>query len=425
VNVWQLVLPWLIPMAALIVLSAFFSGSEAALFSLRTRDRRALSRGGTAGRVANALLNDPERLLSAILFWNLLINMVYFGIASIVGGRLERAEQGGGAAAVIFTVASLLTIIFFSEMLPKSLAVVSPVRLSYFIGPPMTLAVRIVAPLLPLIRVANLAARRLIWPSFQPEADLDLDDIERAIELGTGDAVLAARERDMLRQLVQLADTPVGEWMRPRSQLRIDSLPVDPNILQQPIPADGYLVFAEPGTEEVVAATPVRRLRPSQLDDLANFIEPVFYVPWSATVSHTFDIMLQQDRTVAAVVNEYGETIGVLTLDDVVRQLLSGPDRNALHDAQTLIEEIEPGVLRVTGAASARRLAKQLGLARPEGRNVTVAGMMQRLNERVPRVGDMCGWGDYLLKVTDEHEDGSLSIEIRHVSSPDEAEPER
>ncbi|WP_237607526.1 CNNM domain-containing protein [Roseimaritima sediminicola] len=424
-SAWPVVLPWLLPMATLIVLSAFFSSSEAALFSLRARDLRTLARRGAAGRAAGRLLEQPERLLSAILFWNLMINMLYFGIASIVGGRLEQAEQGGSAAAIGFTVASLLAIIFCSEMLPKSLAVVSPVRLSFYIAPPLTLAVRAVSPLLPVISVANLFTRRLIWPSFEPEADLDLTDIERAIDLGTGDAALAARERAMLQRLVEMADTRVGEWMCPRSQLRIDTLPVDEDILQRPLPPDGYLLFAEPGTEEVVAAVAVRRLRPSQIDDLANHVESVLYVPWSATVSHALDVMVQQDRHVVAVVNEYGETVGVLTMDDVMRQLLSGPDRHPYHTTRSQIEEVEPGLLRVAGNTSARRLAKLLGLARPEGRSVTVTGWMQRVNERVPRLGDTCRWEHYQLKVCDEHEDGTLSIEIRSIDDVDAEEPLR
>ena len=206
-TAWRVILPWLLPMAALVVMSAFFSGSEAAMFSLRPRDRRTLQRGSAAGRVAARLLNDPERLLSAILFWNLLINMLYFGIASIVGGRLEEVPGIGSAAAISFTIASLLVLIFCSEMLPKSVAVIAPVRLAYVIGPVLMIAVRIVSPILPAVSFVNLMARRLIWPGFQPESDLELSDIERAIELGTDDAALAARERGMLQQLMEMADT--------------------------------------------------------------------------------------------------------------------------------------------------------------------------------------------------------------------------
>ncbi|MEM9588710.1 MAG: CNNM domain-containing protein, partial [Planctomycetota bacterium] len=115
--------PWLVTMAVLIVFSALFSGSEAALFSLRDRDRQRLRRGGVGGRRAAALLSHPEQLLSAILFWNLMINMTYFAIATIVGSRIQSVAS---SATVLFTIGSLLAIIFFSEMLPKSIGVLSP-----------------------------------------------------------------------------------------------------------------------------------------------------------------------------------------------------------------------------------------------------------------------------------------------------------
>jgi Mg2+/Co2+ transporter CorB len=75
-------------------------------------------------------------------------------------------------------------------MLPKSVAVMAPARLSVLVGMPLSLAVRLVSPLLPLVKVTNLAASRLIWPTFEPEPEIDLADIERAIELGTDDAAL-------------------------------------------------------------------------------------------------------------------------------------------------------------------------------------------------------------------------------------------
>lgn len=432
-SVWRVILPWLVPMAALIVMSAFFSGSEAALFSLRPRDRRKLQRGSAAARSAVRLLEDPERLLTAILFWNLLVNMLYFGIASIVGGRLERSAETGHTAAIAFTVASLLVIIFFSEMLPKSLAVIAPVRLASLIGPVLTVAVQVISPILPAISFVNLLARRLIWPGFQPEPDLDLSDIERAIDYGTEDAALAARERGMLQQLVQMTDTRVAEWMRPRSQLQLEPLPVSrkgdkprPFPLPPAMPADGYRLFTEPGGEEVVSAVASRSLRPNQLDDVATVIEPVLYVPWSSNVAIAFDQMLQQNRQVAAVVNEYGETIGILTQDDIVGQILSGEQhtRHAADGAGQAARELAPGLWRASGSTSARWLAKRLDIPTPEGRNVTLAGLMQRLNERVPRLGDTCDWEGYRLTVVDDDQKGHLQIDLQHPSHQDADPPE-
>ena len=399
---WQVILPWLAPMLALIFLSAFFSGSEAALFSLRAKDRRALARGPMGGRVAARLLNDPESLLSTVLFWNLLINMTYFAIASIVGAKLEKS---GPAAVATFTVLSLVSIIFFSEMLPKSIAVLSPRRFSRFAGPPLSLALKVLAPILPAVSFSNTLARRLLWPGFTAERDLEVGDIERAIELGTGDAALAARERAALRQLVQLATTRVDEWMVPRNHLRLHRLPMTLAAIEGGIPPTGYVLIAPPDSDEIIASIALRTLRPSQMDDLEAASEPVLYVPWSATVADAFDALEAADRNVVAVVNEYGETIGILTSDIILEGILRlhagrPPDANA----EVHFEQLEPGVWRVSGIMSVRRLAEHLGAPPPEGRNVTVAGMMQEANERFPREGDTCRWDRFELRVVEGEE---------------------
>ena len=104
------ILPWLITMAILIACSGFFSACEAALFSLRGGDRRLMTTGTYSEQVAERLLRNPDRLLSAVLFWNLVVNILYFAIASIVSARL------GNDPAISFAVAggSLLLIIFLS-----------------------------------------------------------------------------------------------------------------------------------------------------------------------------------------------------------------------------------------------------------------------------------------------------------------------
>lgn len=406
---WQVVLPWLAPMFALILLSAFFSGSEAALFSLRARDRKALARGPVGGRVALRLLEDPERLLSAVLFWNLMINMTYFAIASIVGAKLEAS---GPAAMAIFTIGSLVSIIFFSEMLPKSIAVLSPRSFSRFAGPPLVLAVQVLTPVLPIVRAANTLTRRLLWPGFEPERDLEVSDIERAIELGTGDAALAARERAALRQLVQLATTRVDEWMLPRNLLELHRRPVTRESLAGGVPNMGYVLIAEPESDEITAAIAVRTLRPSQLDDLEGATEPVLYVPWSATVADTFDTLQAGDRHVAAVVNEFGETVGVLTVEMILEGILR-LQAGRPSDSEMPFEQLDAGRWRVAGMTSARWVAEQIGADPPEGRNVTMAGLIQQANERFPREGDSCRWGRFELYVLPPEE-----------QSPEEQRPE-
>ncbi len=411
--------PSLLAMSALMLLSAFFSGSEAALFSLHATDRRRLARGGTAGRLAANLLNDSERLLSAVLFWNLLINMTYFGLASIIGGKLESSPEAGSSIAVAFTILSLLMLIFFSEMLPKSIAVLAPVPISMFVGAPLALALRIVGPLLPLVKVANLAASRLIWPTFEPEAEIDLSDIERAIELGTDDAVLRRRERLVLRGLVEMADMRVDELMWPRSKLTLISLPLDRGVLARGIPASGYLMVTSGDGEMILSAIGIRMLRPSQMDDIPGAAEPVIYVGWSARVSQVLDLLQKEDRSVAIVVNEFGEEIGALTNDDIMRRILTGHGgRDEEAGEGAAIQPLEEGGCRFAGSVSVRSLAKFLGLDVPEERTATVAGFIQRHNERRPRLGDIAPLEHYELTVVAQDDD-SVIIEARPITNTD------
>jgi CBS domain containing-hemolysin-like protein len=392
-------------MGVLIVFSALFSGSEAAMFSLTQRNRKSLSRGGVGGRITARMLQDPEHLLSAVLFWNLLINMTYFAIAAIVGARLENDANAGRTVAVAFTIVSLLSIIFFSEMLPKSVAVLAPLRISIMLGPPLSMAVRMVSPVVPLVTTVNQAASRLVWPSFKPEPEIDLADIERAINLGTDDAALLQRERMALQGLVEIAETRVGELMRPRNKLWMCSDPVDSEHVLKTMPSTGYLMVTESTGEMITHSVGVRTLRPSQMDDLPAFCEPVIYVPWSARVSQVLDRLNDEHRSVAVVVNEFGELLGAVSINAIMRSILA-PRQQQDPFGEVLIQEIGANHFRVSGLVSVRALTKRLGIEVTEEGVNTVAGYIQRNNERLPRVGDTARLAGYVLTVLEAEENG-------------------
>ena len=158
-------------MVVLILFSAFFSASEAALFYLQPQDLRVLARGSRSQQLAVKLLDLPDRLLSAVSFWNLTINMVYFAVSASVGLRMQK-EGGGPTTAIVFNIVSILAIIFFSEMMPKSFAVMRSRSFASVIGLPLSIAVSIVDPLMPLIRGIQTLTGRLFYPRFRKEQRL-------------------------------------------------------------------------------------------------------------------------------------------------------------------------------------------------------------------------------------------------------------
>ena len=239
---------------------------------------------------------------------------------------------------------------------------------------------------------------------------MDLSDIERAIELGTDDAAILQREKTALRELVQIAETRASEMMRPRSKLWITSPPITrAKVLAEGI-RDNYLLVTGDDPEYVTHAIRVRTLRPRRLDDLDNASEPVIYVPWSAMISQVLDQLNEEDRSVAVVVNEFGEMMGAVTIDDILQRVLS-PRHEDASLGESTIQSLAPDHYRVWGFVSLRRLSKHLGIDIDGEGVTTVAGYIGRTNERLARVGDGATMGDFRLTVT-EQADPSVWIDV-------------
>lgn len=410
--------PWLSAMLVLIFCSAFFSSSEAAFFYLHRADRRRMSRGSRAQRAAAALLNEPDRLLTAVLFWNLLANLAYFTIASIISIQLERDGHASGAG--VFAVASLLVMIILSEMLPKSLAVLKPAGLAIAVCAPLTAAVRLLDPVLPVFRVANLLSLRLLWPRFRPEPYLCVGDLERAVELSTTDAALLEQEQKVLQSIVLLSEIRADELMRPRIQFLSFPPPVSLADLQGRMPPSGYLLVTEPDSDEVAAAITLRSLSNIPTEQLEHHARPVVYVPWCTTCAEVLEAMRRQGRQVAAVVNEFGETIGILTFDDILDTIFSrAPSRSERLLRREPICQVADDRWHATGMTSLRRLVRYFGIQRPASKSVTLAGVVQEVLERLPQPGDECRWGPFKLKVLDVLDRGQLLVELT-ITDPQE-----
>jgi CBS domain containing-hemolysin-like protein len=408
-------------MGVLILFSAFFSSSEAALFYLSRVERRKLAAGNRPQRVAAGLLAEPDRLMTAVLFCNLVANLAYFALASIISIRLNLDRRT--AAAGSFAVVSLLAIIVFGEMLPKSLGVLQPRRLAALVSLPLAATVRLLSPVLPGLHLANLLSRRLLLPRFRPEPYLRVGDLERAVRLSTSDATLLEQEQRVLQNLVLLSEIRAEELMRPRMQFLSFRPPVSLTDLKGRMPRGGYLLVTEPDSDEVAAAIPLRSLWSIPGEHLEQHAEAVVYVPWCTTVAEVLEVMQRQDRQVAAVVNEFGETIGILTFDDVLDTIFSrAPSRSQRLLERMPIRRVSAGTWHVTGMTSLWRLVRHFNVERPPSKSVTVAGVVQEVLQRLPEPGDQCRWGPFQLQVLDVPERGQLLVELTLSDEQEETE---
>lgn len=422
-------LPAILAMLGLLALSAFFSSSEAALYSLGRSDRKSFESGTRGQRAAARLLSDPDRLLSAILFWNLLVNLTIFSISSSVVLVLERVDHPQADAwSYGFAAASVFLVIIFGELLPKSLGVLLSSTHSALIAIPLSFAIRLVDPIMPVLRGANLISRRLVWPGFKPEPYLEVSDLERAIEASSADEELVEHERRTLQQLVSLSSIRCDEWMRPRGSLDVSRAPVHLADLKGELPKHGYLLLMDSEEEEITSWVAVKDFVRVPQKNLEHHAEPVIYVPWSATLAAVFQEMQTKDREVAVVVNEYGESIGVLTIDDILDTILLDPkkqteytDAPGLSGTRPLILETESGVFQVVGTLSLRRAAAKLDFEVEEGDPLTVSAILQSTLDRLPIEGDECRWRNLALRVIRAPLRGAPLVEIRRLPEEDAA----
>lgn len=395
-------------MLVLLLLSSFFSASEAAYFSLTLSQRRALALGSAASRVAYRLALRSERLLMGILFWNLAINLSFFSLASRAALELPLASH-----STLVTIMALLLIIVFGEFLPKSLAILDPVKVVRLVAWPLALALRLIDVFLPLIRFVNEASRRLLWPGLVPENYLEQADLERAIELSTDDAHLAEQERQVLRNVIQLSEISVEEWMRPRTQYRSFVPPVDIEQLNGERTPSGYMLVTNANGRELTSAINLNAILEGDLANLAGKRKLLVVIPWCATIAEALKKLRDKRRRVAVIVNEYGETIGVLTWEDIFEAILHSEDCTSHRElARAEVRLVSPGVWLATGMTKLRRLERLMGRRLNVSRNLTVGGVVQEQLHRLPEKGDVCSLDDLSLEVVEARGRGEMLVRI-------------
>lgn len=399
-------------MLALTAASAFCSCAEASMFSLQADDRRALRRGNAAQRTAVDLLGRPDRLLTAILFWNLAFNFGFFVVGSAVEFRLHQSQRHSESVGLM--VGSLIGMIVLGEMLPKTIGVQQPRVFASLTALPMAALVRAIDPAMPVCAAANNMLQRLLWPNFEREPYLEISDLERAIELSTDDAQLAALEQSALRNIVLLSELAAEELMRPRNQYVSFSAPVHLDQLAGELPRSGYLLITDAETDDVIAAIPLKHLTAIPKRHLEKFAQSVVYVPWCATVAATLDELRRQEREVAAVVNEYGETLGIVTIEDILETIFEEQSsRSARLLATSSIVPVAPDRWHVTGITNLRRLSRHFNVPLESSRSVTVAGILQERLQQIPAVGDELLWSGFHFLVLEASEAGAVKVELR------------
>jgi putative hemolysin len=274
-------------------------------------------------------------------------------------------------------------------------------------------------PVFPLLGTLTRALRRAFWPDIRPEPYLHADDLERAIETSGLSAESIEHEQQVLHRTLDLSEITVEEVMRPRGTYIVHDTAVTARDVAR-VPSTGYLLLRddEHGAHDpdaIGSAVPLADLSQIPGGRLADLAEPLIHVPWCASLADTLQQLREKLCDVAVAVNEFGETIGIVTYEDIIDTILvDQPSRTKRVLQREPVLEVAPGRYHVDGLTTLRYLAQRLGLEyEPIGdRLVTVAGLLHDELERLPEVGDECRWSGYAFRVIDTPGRGKIRVMV-------------
>jgi putative hemolysin len=414
---------WFLSVGSLILmlgLSALFSASEAALFSLTTVQRSQLDLKLRSEKSIDQLLTNPSQLLSCILLCNLFVNITFFAVANVVSTWLTKKESWAGWS-VAFGFITVAAVILFGELLPKSLGVLAPLKIGRVVSIPMSFVMTIVKPIAIAMQWINDVCRRLIWPGLVPESVLETADLERAIELSETDSKMIDLEKGILQNILQLSNIQAPDWMHPRSQFHCITLPATPSDITDWLELHGdetkdepheIVLVLSPSDGEIVSTTTLESIHDAAAKNSTPQTSPALYVPWCASLANVLQLLQKQGLQAAIVVNERGDTIGVLFLDDVVEAVFASSSNSFDTMGRPSFAKTGEAKWEVTGATRIKQLERSLGIKLPESRDATIAGVLQSQLRRIAVTGDKVDWGQFTLLITHAPRRGEMLVQI-------------
>jgi putative hemolysin len=406
----------LLILVVLLAASAFFSASETAFFSLSfIKLRKLKSRGDRRGDLAARMMVRPRKLIVTILIGNELVNIA---ASSTIGAYLISlfGPQGTWYAVGIMT----LTILIFGEVIPKSLAVSYPEKYALFAAP-------VLHRFASLTYLPNLIIRRLLRP-FLRDSDggaedlITEDEFRQMVREGGKAGVLDRGEADIIHNILELEDIPVSSLMVPRTDVFALEEGLAVKEAMERIRARGLSripVYRE-DPDHIVGVLHVKDLLLARArgtlavsSPVGKFVKKPFITPEKMKADELFMELRNRRTHLAVVVDEYGGTAGIVTMDDLLNQMFEDHSRDISLE-KGLYREVSPGIFLLSGKMPMDEF-NRLFLTEFEYPEInTIGGVLLHLFGRLPRRGEVLGSGNLRFTVTsvEKHRIAGVKVEI-------------
>lgn len=398
-------------MPLLLLASAFFSGSETALFGMSARQRMDLARSHGDRCAPLALLKQPRMLLITLLLGNMVANILYF----VLGSVILLHQPWGPLGATAISIGSLLGIILLGEITPKVIASARPVTYARLTGPVLLALHQVILPIRRLIESCAIRPlSRLATPS-APDTRISIDELDALLHASARDGVVDPLEQKLLSDVLALGVTAVRDVMTPRTRMASVPIDADAAMVDDTLEQHRSMRIAAYGDDpdDIRGMLHVKDWLRNP-GDLASCLRAVAYIPGVTTVDRALQSMRADRVQVAIVVDEFGGTAGMVTLADLIEPLV-GEITEDPAPGEHEIRPMGPGRWIVPGDLPADRLSGALLSAPGTLRAATVAGMVLRRLGRPPVNGDIVRVGNIDFEVHHVTNDGHVETVILSV----------
>ena len=403
----------------LLILSAFFSGSETALTGASPAKMHALEEGGSRrARVVNYLLTIRERFIGAILLGNTLANVAASALATSLFLTLF-GDKGVVYATIVMTV----IVVLFAEVLPKTYAILNADRMALVVAPLVRLLVAVLAPVTATMQWIVRHTLRLFGLSISDDAEVlsAHEEIRGAIELHHKEGGVVKLTRDMLGGVLDLRELTVSDIMVHRTNMdAIDAgLPAD-KIVDLALKSSHTRVPLWRGErEEIVgilhAKQLLKALRDSKGDlakiDIMSLAAPPWFVPDTTTLKDQLNAFLKRKAHFSIVVDEYGEVMGLLTLEDIIEEIV-GDITDETDIAASLAKPQPDGSVIVDGVLPIRDVNRLMDWDLPDEEATTIAGLVIHEAQTIPNPGQAFTFHDYRFEVLSRRRNRITSLRV-------------
>ena len=391
----------------LLFLTALLAGAEVALFSLNNEQRAFLrDSDGSQERTLTNLLNRPQKLLATLLISINFVNIIFITLANYLTEQLvgkESIEEPIVVLVLLFSVTFVIT--FFGELIPKVWSQQNNLKFALFTGPIIEFFSFVVAPLSKtLMGISNLIEKRVERKSYT----LTTQELNHALEITT-DENTSEREKDILKGILNFGNISVKGVMRPRPEIIAFETSLNYHELMDKINKNGYSrvpVFVDT-LDKIEGVLYIKDLL-KHIDKDENFnwqelIHQPFFVPENKKIDDLLYDFQEKRVHIAIVVNEYGETKGLVTMEDIIEEIVG--EINDEFDVEELdYKVLENNVYLFEAKTSLMDFHRALDLEQDyfeeaKGESETLGGMLIELFGRIPSAGEEISFKEFEFKI--------------------------